>query len=261
MCDGLRDHRVGVLPGHRMLWVEGHPAVDGLAHPARLSEAASGLLSAVEAAGFPLGRDAGVARADGTVTVGFGEGGHGIAVLQGIAALDLPRSKPWIIGRPPETVYIARERGGTKLARVYDKGLESVSAPRGTRIRFENQVRYSKQLRRAVEEVDLGHVRRRFEARFGPVAKSASGVTVASLPVMAAKLHDRVAAGELTRPQVDRAVGYLLLGAVGLPRRTQFERRRELRSLGLVLADDLIAPVEVDLGATLDAVLAGWDDD
>ena len=255
------DHVVGVLPGHRMLFAEGHPAVEGLAHPATLPEAASRVLSAIEEAGFPLGRDAGVARLDGTVTVGFEEGHQGLALLQGVAALDMPRSMPVVWGRPPQTVYIANESGRGMKARIYDKALESLSGPAGTAIRFENQGRYPKPVRRAVSDVDLEHVRHRFQARFAPLAKSAAGLTVASLPVVAARVHERIQGGEIPRREAERLLGFMALhqaGDRGYPRRTMFRRRSELRERGLVLADDFFAPVEVNLGETIEAALAAW---
>jgi hypothetical protein len=193
----------------------------------------------------------------------FEDGQQGLAVLQGVAALDFPRSMPVVYGKPPQTVYIAGQRSAERKARIYDKSLESLSGPPGTRVRFENQVRYSKDLRRAVEDVDLAHVRKRFEGRFGPLAKSAAGLTVASLPVIAAKVADQVDAGELTHRQAERLVGFMALHQAGrrrgIPGRTLRRRRAELRAVGLQLADDFFEPVEVHLGDTLEAALAAWD--
>jgi len=247
-----------------MLWIEGHPAVEGLAHPTALPDAARDVLGAVAEAGFPLGRDGGVGRADGTVTLGFEDRKKGIAVLQGVAALDFPRSIPVVYGRPPQTVYIAGERSAKRLARCYDKGLESLSAPPGALVRFENQVRYTKDTRRAVEEVDLAHVRHRYRARFEPLAKSAAGVTVASLPVLAARVADQVERGLMRYQEAERALGFLALHSAGpargLPGRTMRRRRAELRDHGLVLADDFFEPVEVNLGDTFEAALEAWSD-
>ncbi len=257
-----RDHVVGVLPAHRMLFIEGHPAVDGLAHPTALPEAAHDVLDHVEDFGFPLGRDAGLGRADATVTLGFAEQAQGIAVLQGVAALDFPRSMPVVYGRPPQTVYIAGQKSAERKARVYDKGLETSTAPPGRHIRFENQARYTKETRRLVEEHDLDHVTSRYTARFGPLARSARGLTVASMPVLAADVADRVAAGELRLQQAERMLGFMMLHQAGHRRgmhiRTVQRRRRELRDQGYVLADDFYEPVSVNLGDTLDAALEAW---
>jgi hypothetical protein len=257
-----RDHVVGVLPSHRMLWIEGHPAVEGLAHPSALPEAALDVLDHVEDFGFPLGRDAGLGRCDGTVTLGFEEQSQGIAVLQGVAALDFPRSMPVVYGRPPQTVYIAGEKSAERKARIYDKGVETATAAPGLHVRFENQARYTKETRRLVEEHDLDHVRNRYNARFGPLAKAAQGVTVASMPVLAAEVADRVAAGDLRLQQAERMLGFMLLHQAGQRRgmhvRTVQRRRRELREQGYVLADDFYEPVSVNLGDTLEAALEAW---
>lgn len=259
-----RDHVVGVLPGYRMLFAEGHPAVDGLAHPSTLPDASRDVLRAIEDLGLPLGRDAGVGRADGTVTMAFEDGKQGIAVLQGVAALDFPRSMPVVYGKPPQTVYIAGHRTAERKARIYDKGLESLTAAPGALVRFENQVRYSKELRREVTDVDLDHVRRRFEGRFGPLARAAEGVTVASLPVLSAEVSSRVERGELRYQEAERLLGFIALHscgpARGLPGRTMRRRRAELRDYGLVLADDFFEPVSVNLGDTLESALAAWSD-
>ena len=58
----LSGHRVGFMPGQRMLWVEGRPSVEGLADPAALEQLHGGLLEQLAAAGFPLGRDGGLGR-------------------------------------------------------------------------------------------------------------------------------------------------------------------------------------------------------
>lgn len=257
-----RGHVVGVLPGTRMLFIEGHPRVDSLAHPSTLPASANQVLQAVEEIGFPLGRDAGVGRADATVTLRYSDRRQGMAVLSGVAALTLPRSMPVVYGKPPQTVYFAGHRTAARKARVYDKGLESAVAPPGELVRFENQVRYSKRLRRPVQDVDLAHVRSRFQARFTPLARSAAGLTVASLPVIAARVAERIEAGEMRYQEAERLLGFMALHSAGpargLPGRTMRRRRRELAEQGLVLADEFFEPVEVDLGETLESVLEAW---
>lgn len=53
----------------------------------------------------------GMSRLDSTATAMFTRGQEGVAFLQGFSALDWPRLKPQVIGKPPETVYlIARNR-------------------------------------------------------------------------------------------------------------------------------------------------------
>lgn len=252
----IAGHRVGVLPGHRMLWMEGHPAVEGLAQPSDLAAAEKRLHEAIAAANLPIGRDAGCGRLDSTVTLAMPDSSTGLAFLAGLAVVDVPRSKPAVYGRPPETVYFLSEVGGRKLARAYDKGLESKTAPRGLRIRLEAQTRYTKEARRAVNDLDPA---RSFSKRFTPVAEATDGLTAATFPVVADRVAELVQDGRLTTLQAEKLLGYLALqGRMPIHPRTRRRRRRELRRHGLVLVDPLEDPVDVDLGEALDAALAAW---
>jgi hypothetical protein len=103
------------------------------------------------------------------------------------------------------------------------------------------------------------YVRSRFHARFAPLYKSAKGVRVAGLPVLATRIAAMLDAGELTYRQAERIGGALVIELGGAAshytRRTHYRRRAELREHGLVLADDFYAPVEVDMGRVLEACL------
>lgn len=263
-ADRLSGHVVGFLPGHRMLWIEGHPTVEGLADPAALGDLEAGLLERLKLAGIPTGRDAGLARVDATVTVKYDSAREGHAVLAGLAALDLPRTKPVVFGKPPQTVWLQSRsvKSARVLARVYDKGLESGRAPVGREIRFEDQRRYTKETRRAVQEMDPEYIACRFLGRFESMRRSAAGVRVASLSVLSGELAERVNNDELTRRQSDRLIGYLVMqqaGARSMPARSDRRVRRELRDQGLVLADDFFEPLDLDLGETLEAIAEPWE--
>jgi hypothetical protein len=252
-------HRVGFMPGHRMVWIEGHPAVEGLADPESLAELHGRLLEQLETAGVPLGRDAGIGRADATVTLGPFAGREGHAVLAGAAALDVPRMKPMVVGKPPQTVYWQGERSKKVNSRVYDKGLEGGFAAPGEFLRFEDQRRFTKETRRSVSELEPAQD---FARRFAAMARSAEGIRATSLPTLSRELAERVNGGEMTHREAERLVGHLVLehaGAQRIPERTMQRRRRELRDRGLVLADDFFEPVSVDLGETFDAALCAWD--
>lgn len=260
-CDEpVKGHVVGIAPAHRMLWMEGKPVVDGLARPTMLSVAEDRLLGALDDASWPLGEDGGVARLDQTVTLRFADGREGQTFLAGMAAVDLPRTKPATYGRPPETVYLLAEKSGRKLARVYDKGLESNTAPRGELIRLENQTRYTKDKRLPVMALqNFPIAAETFERRFAPVAESVDGLTAATLPVLVDELRDRLSDGRLSHRAVERLSGYLITGGAGYPATTRKRRRRELRANGLVLANPLEDPIEVDLGQALEEALAAWE--
>jgi hypothetical protein len=259
--DRLSGHRVGFLPGQRMLWVEGRASVDGLADPAVLGAVHGDLLEQLAMAGFPLGRDAGLGRVDGTATLATGDALRGRAILAGLAALDVPRCKPVVHGKPPQTVYLESGRSARKHARVYDKGIEQGTARAGELLRFEDQRRYAKEQRRAVVDMDGAQIGRKFQQRFGAMARSARGVRVQSVPVMQRELAERVNGSEVSRRQAEGLLGYVALeqaGARALSPATSRRRRAKLREQGLVVADDFFAPVDVDLSEPLELVLEAW---
>lgn len=252
-------HQVGFVPSADMLFLEGHPAVDGLGCPDGLPETERALLRAVgESIGVTAPRPAGVSRLDATVTTAFTDPRHGRAVLSGIAALDHPRQSVTVWGKPPETVYLRSLNGRRALGRAYDKGLEAGTAPAGELVRLEDQRRWPKALRRDVSELSASYVREKFQARFVGLWQASKGIRVASIPVLTRELNDRLAAGALSYREAERLAGFLLLDAGGAAtgsRWTAQRRRRELREHGLVLADDFFEPVDVDLAPILEAAL------
>lgn len=252
----IAGHRVGVIPEHRMLWMEGHPSQDGLAHPRDLPAAEHRVLAALDAAGLPTGRDAGCSRLDVTTTLAAPDQQTGLTLLAGLGLVDVPRTKPSVIGRPPQTVSWLSPTGHKVLARAYDKGLEAGLAPRGRLIRLEAQTRYTKEARRAVKDLDPAGA---FARRFTPVAQAADGLTAATFPALKERVIELVQAGRLTPQQAERLIGHLAVGGrIRFPARTRYRRQRELRDHGLVMVDALADPIDVDLGEALDAALAAW---
>lgn len=260
-------HRVGFLPRHRMLRIEGHPAVEGLAVPAMLDRARDSVLAELDSQGLPPGVEGGLSRIDVTSTVRFEKPEAGLAFLEGLAHLEVNRMGKSVVyrakGRRPESV-IWKGRGGRRtLARAYDKGVEAGTAEPGRLIRLESQNRFQKQARFSVETIkehpDL--TRSMYVGRFAPLASAAEGITAASVPVLVEKVRDQLARGEIKAGKAARLIGFLLLGYEHLPRRTRYRWQREAREAGLVLADPLNDPVEVDLGEGLEAALAAWSRD
>jgi hypothetical protein len=256
------NHFVGVLRSHWMLSIEGHPAVDGLASPAALGKAEDRVLGEISDLGVPLGRDAGVGRLDQTTTLEFANPLEGRAFLEGLARVDVPRTKPAVYGRPVETVYLLGQSSGKVLARVYDKGVQTNSAEPGRFVRLENQTRFTKQARiRAKVHSDVPEfVSEKFRRRFAPVAASCEGLHAATAPVVAERLGDLVSEGAVSYREAERMLGFLLLqGTPGAYRRTTvWRRRRELRAHGLVLVDPIEDPIDVDLAAGVEAALEAW---
>jgi hypothetical protein len=249
----LGDYKAHWMPGLSLLAVEGHPSPGGLCP-------SNGLGNAYETVMHLLDEEVGsyefkgLSRLDATATNVFGRGQEGIAFLQGFAALDWPRLKPEVIGKPPETVYlIARNGRGKKLARAYDSGLLRGTHERGVAIRLEDQGRFPAGARPTME-IDP---RARFHRRFVPLWQSMKGVRVASLPVLTETVAARLSSGEITRSQAERMIGFLHLETAGATceRRTWYRRRRELRERGLVVADGFFERVEVDVASVLEAAL------
>jgi hypothetical protein len=274
-------HRIGWFAPAGLLYAEGHPSPDGLAPPAGLVSALDRVQTAMLAEGVPVpvglpGVDvyggryegfAGVRRLDSTVDLALESAAEGFAVMAGIAAVarDLPRSKAnvwWDSSGRVQTVGLHGYGGGKMLGRVYDKGAESGTAAPGRLIRPEDQRRWGKDGRRDVAELSAPYVRGKFHQRFAPLWQASKGVTVAGPVILAEKLAELVAGGDLTRGQARNLAGEMLLGLVESAelrpsRATRYRHRSQMRRHGLVLADGVLQEVEVDLAAVLEQAMDG----
>jgi hypothetical protein len=258
-----------------------------LVPPAQLPTAYAGLVEALEVSGVPVpasqwaarpqvdgfgllpdeeGRSGfgGLRRCDATVDVSPSGAGEGLAILAGVAgvATTAPRCQAEVRFAKDgtgavETVYVRGFSGVKILGRWYDKGLESGCAPRGERIRAEDQRRYPKGHRRGIHELEAHYVRSKFQQRFYPLWQATKGVTVAGPMILADKLAELVDGGELTARQAGQLVGYVVLAKRGVrfSRATTYRRRSELRDAGLVVADGCLQEVEVDLHAVLEEAM------
>lgn len=254
----------GYMADRELLWVEGRPSTVGspdsleLLHPAALPDAELAVRRLVADVGLTDARHHAVSRLDVTASIALDTPSAGWAVLRGMAALDVPRRKPEVIGRPPETVYWLTERG-ERRERAYDKGLQLRVAPAGTRVRLEAQTRPRGVARTTAGWFTMERVRETFQDRFGAMARAADGLHVASEHTIREQLRELVEAEKVTPRQAELLIGHLGAESVGIPtpRRTRFRRRAELRRLGLAQALDGQDDVDVDLGAVLaDALTA-----
>lgn len=263
--------RVGFLDGLDLLWAEGRPAeLLGMGHAllpaAAVPDAHDALKRRLrEHLDVTYLRDEGLSRVDVTATIGMRTPAEGWAVLRGLAALDAPRRKPALYGRPPETVYLLAPTSGAVLERIYDRGVKHLTAAPGLEARFEAQTRYRRDRRHAVGEWTMDRVRDTFRHRFEPLQASADGLRVASEATLRETVRELVASERVTPRQAELLLGHIGCESVGIrrPRSTVHRRRSELRRLGLAQAldgcdDDA---VDVPLGDVLsDLLTAGaWN--
>jgi hypothetical protein len=253
---------VGYMPAHELLWVEGRPRTlwpgdtTALLDPEALPEADGRVLERLRDVGATDARSVGLSRLDATVTLRFDSPAAGWAALRGMAALDVPRRKPDVIGRPPETVYWITP-AGARRERAYDKGLQTGTAAPGTLVRLEAQTRHRATDRTTAEWWNMERVRETFGSRFGTMGRAADGLHVASETTIREQLRELVEAERITAGMAEKLIGFIGAQSVGLPapsRPTYFRRRAELRRLGLAQALDGIDggdDLDVDLGEVL----------
>lgn len=264
-------HRLDFWPGHRLLALEGHPAVEALGDPAELVDAREAVLRGLDDHGLPRGDDGGIGRLDLTTTLDFGDPQRGLVFLSGLATVDVPRRQLEIRrapgNGPVQTVAFRGPSGRSILSRAYDKGVERAargdldrSAPAGSLVRLEGQNRFARSARMRAEvfATNPETCEALFNARFAPVAASAEGLTAATTEVLVDELRERVRTGTVKPAAAERMIGFLGLQGIGLSRATRARRRKELREHGLVLADPLSEPVSVDLAEGIEAAVEAW---
>ena len=282
--DEVEGHRVGWFPAAGLAFAEGHPRPGGLAGAGDLVPAFERLDRALRDRGihFTPGRSrgiphgasrpvaasgfAGVRRLDLTVDLYFERGCDGLAALHGVSALPVPRVKKATVtekgGRRLETVYYMGQ-SGRRLARWYDKGVESGKVgegvlERGQLIRPEDQRRFAKDARLGLEHLQAPVLRGLFQKRFMPLWQASKGVSVASVDRIAVRLRELQEAGEITPGQAKAIAGHLVLQRAGAhlqaPRTVRADAALA-RRYGLVLAADDADEVDVDLHEVLEACL------
>jgi hypothetical protein len=281
-------HRVGWFPGTRLLFAEGHPNDQGLCKAEDLPGALDAVTEALADRGIlppahrlapmykptlhdgmvalpVVGRTgfAGVRRLDSTVDLAFDDPLHGLAALAGVAALPVPRISKKVQretgGRRVETVWFLGSAGRSVLGRWYDKGVESGDAPRGLRIRPEDQRRFAKDARPPVDVLASStYVRDAFVKRFEPLWRAAKGVKVGGVMELAQRLVELQDEGLISPAEAKAIAGHLVLDAADGQRQSRsqcYKDRAKARNHGLVLADGLLDHVDVDLGEILEQAL------
>jgi hypothetical protein len=252
---------------YNVLAVEGHPRQGGLCPADSLEQAYADMIAELDENDIRPTGFRGVSRLDVTCTQRFADPAEGRAMLVGLAALDVPGCKQVVYGKPVETVGIISNRGRRLLGRIYDKGVEAHwiddgrGILRGEYLRLEEQGRFGAQRRPGREHVsDARYLKTRFERRFVPLWQASKGLKVAGLPALTETLMERVRNGEMTIKEAERVGGFLVLESSGeakerYSRAVYYRRRRELREMGLVVADEFYEPVEVRLADVLERAL------
>ncbi len=240
----------GSIPALGLTWAEGHPLPGSLANSEQVQTAAVEVRGLVDDH-FGVVTDRGVARSDQTVTATFPRPQEARAFLAGMAAVQLPRCETTRRGHPVHSVSWTHATGRRKLARCYDKGLESG----GEAFKFgrmEDQRRYPSGSRPFVEALSGEYLKGKFENRFGPIRKAVHGVKAATFPVVAQALADEARYGYRDMREAERLAGALVMlsggAAESYSRPTFYRRKAELREAGFVVVDDLVEAVEVNLG-------------
>lgn len=281
MEEQVVDHTIGWFPASRMLYAEGHPRSDGLAQFAELVPAKEAIEAGLRDRGVlppayrmrPLidfngmalsvsGKSgfAGCRRLDVTVDIERPKS-VGSAILVGAASVDPgPAFKGQVhrgIGRRIETITWSGSR--SKVARIYDKGIEAGTHSAGERVRLEDQRRFVKEFRPNVEMLADGAFGRScFERRFDPLRRATKGIMVTSEHGVVTKLESLVADGEMTPAQGAKLAGLVLLQRHGVEfgsRTTRWRNQKAVRELGLLIGDDSMEEVEIDLGAEVDIAI------
>lgn len=276
----IEGHRVGWFPASLMIAAEGHPAADGgLAGADDLAPALERLIASMEDRGiFPPNRKmaplknvrgevlpvvggtgfGGIRRWDATVDLQR-TSAVGLAILRGAAAAEPPTFAQSVVHRGagttrPETIAWKGKRG--LVCRIYDKGVEMGTANVGERIRFEDQRRFEKGARMAVEAAQSGLPAMMLRHRFEPLRRATKGVVVTTQAGAIERLQEKVEQGDLKPGMAQKLLGHLLFEREGISlgsRTTRYRSRKLAQEVGLVIGDQ-DEDVEIDLGAELTEV-------
>jgi hypothetical protein len=213
----------------------------------------------------------GFGRLDLTVNLPAASTVEGLLILAGVAAIQPDTRLQTIVTRQPggravETVTWRGRRG--IVARTYDKSTESLSGPRATLIRFEDQRRWAKQHRRDLEDVGTSAAGRAiFARRFTPLWQASKGVKLVTHTKAAQHLRQAVTDERITPGQAILVAGHLFLEQADVRvgnRTTQWRHRKLARQLGLVLVGGELVEqeVEVDMEDVMARVLdeGAWNE-
>jgi hypothetical protein len=258
----LAGHRVGWFADHGLVFAEGRPGGEFLCSADQTSVALELVEASMEDVGIPVSgvASAGLRRLDVAADLLTDSAADGLALLECVGAASLGSGKLAVYrsDRRVETV-LAKTKAGRTYARVYDKGSQTASAPRGSWIRFEAQWRFPRAKRPAITELSGALLRERFVRRFAALWAAAGGFRLGGLAAIGDRLASAVRSGQLLPSRARSIAGYLILAANGIPQgseRTAYELERECRELGLSVSLLESIDREVDVATVLDECLA-----
>jgi hypothetical protein len=255
--DPIAGHRVGWFADSGLIFAEGRARRGGLCAASQISDALATLRAALEESGIaPVPSSElrlRLRRLDVAVDLRFATSVDGLSILAQAAAVGGGKVGVYRDEHCVETVVLMTPSGKTK-ARVYDKGRETGSAPRGRWLRFEAQWPFHRGCRPLPGELGPEDLRERVASRFTrfwqPSRSPRPGITL-----LARRLAGAIEEGELLPSRARSLAGYLFLAAAGLPqgaRRTASELERECRELGLSLSGPGAESAELDLAVVID---------
>lgn len=253
-------YRVGWFPESGLVFAEGRPAEEGLAGPEEAIGATEALADQLGALGVSVGDvpSGGLRRLDIAVDLWMDSMLEGLSFLECAAAASLGGGKlcAYRSDRRVESVFI-KSRAGKTLARIYDKGVQGGSAPRGRWLRLEAQWRFPRGSRLPLHGLDAALLRERFKLRFEGLWQAAGGFWLGDVAEMSERIAAAVEIGQLHPSRARSLAGYLVLSAAGVEqgaKRTTYELERECRELGLTvsLADNR---QRVDVASVVDECL------
>jgi hypothetical protein len=206
-------------------------------------------------------------RLDLAVDLGF-PAQLGTAFLDAMSGLSVPGLKRtvWYDESQAQTIYF--RRGTVVKFRVYDKGVQAGTAPAGTRIRIERQIRWPKKNQPRPQDLTPSDLEALWLGELKAWAAAGQTLCVGTPPVIQEELLNAIDGGRLKPLEAEKLSGYVALRAAGrgsawwksegrahIPPR----REKELRELGLALiAPGETAAARVPLGGILSAVRDAW---
>ncbi len=211
--------------------------------------------------------DCEVRRYDLTAEQHFAAAPEGRAFLRALGGMCPPRYKVMKVeaAEGVETVYVITPKRARKIARAYDKGVESGSHSPGERVRFEAQLRPPTAQRHRPAVLARRDLRRDFGRTLAPFL-TGSELTVTTTTGVVPQLVEQVIDGRLSVAKAERLAGSVELlrvygRAIYGDDHKSARRLRALREAGVVLDDALPEGAQVPVSKLLRQMVDAWASD